>query len=690
MSLRITLSLLFTAAVGALLAAPACSSDDPASDPGSPDAGSDADAAPGPQNPGGPCACDADCIGTDTHPALCLHGMCATRATAACAEAGTEAGCGAGSLCFDSTTLGGNGVCLPVFDAASCTGGAESRRGVCAPIKGKGCDAGCGTLCEVPTPPPGAPGAACAADGECALADPMCYEGSGDWFDGYCLSFGCTAGASCGQGGDCLPVANDGSGVCVQTCGIDLDCRIGYACSQVEGGTGMYCRAGCDAASSCPSGFVCLGTKCVDESVACSPDNPYGTCPDGMWCDAGTCNDQPFACNGEDDALEDNDTRETAKPAPAGLTQGLRSCYGDADWYAVTVPKGKILRVGIDFQHSAGDIDLVVYDAKGTLVGSRYGAVYPYGMRDQETSSEYYGLWSEAGGSQYFLRVVGYQQAENLYSLRVDELDYQDAASCLDVQSLEECASQAANGEKLLPFPFPDPDATFAGENYDWDTFANYRFARRELVMLIRHALAETSKAFPGTTPLGLIDVCQKDGITPGYDVDSPRHPESTHDQGGNIDIAYFQTDGDNHAEIICGDGSQHADGFCSPAAESSHKVDLPRQAFFMAKIFSYPRLRVIGVDQVMAPLIADAAKVLAALPASDPQHITAQELNGFFFQMASGSGWPYHHHHIHVSLSWWTSSQVLPPAERSPHPSMFRDPTRPAPMVSIWPPRGK
>jgi hypothetical protein len=104
----------------------------------------------------------------------------------------------------------------------------------------------------------------------------------------------------------------------------------------------------------------------------------------------------------------------------------------------------------------------------------------------------------------------------------------------------------------------------------------------------------------------------------------------------------------------------------------------------------------VIGVDQVLAPLITDAAKLLAALPATDPQHITAQELYGFNFKVGAGSGWPYHHHHIHVSLNWWTSSQTVPDfGELSPNPSLFRDPALPAAslppssQISAWPPRG-
>jgi hypothetical protein len=172
--------------------------------------------------------------------------------------------------------------------------------------------------------------------------------------------------------------------------------------------------------------------------------------------------------------------------------------------------------------------------------------------------------------------------------------------------------------------------------------------------MLVRDALAKTMRAFPGTKPLSLIDVCQIDGITPGYDVDHPRHPESTHDQGGNIDIAYFQTDGSNNAEIVCGDGSRHEDGYCSSAAARRHIVDLERQAFFIAKLFSSERTRVVGVDKILAPQLLRTAEALRWLPRGNPKRISAAELASFSDRMAYGEGWPYHHHHIHLSMQWW------------------------------------
>jgi hypothetical protein len=79
-------------------------------------------------------------------------------------------------------------------------------------------------------------------------------------------------------------------------------------------------------------------------------------------------------------------------------------------------------------------------------------------------------------------------------------------------------------------------------------------------------------------------------------------------DGGGNIDIAYFQSDTDpyNEGTIICGDDSVHADGWCKTA--DKHIVDLPRQAFFMAKLTSNSRTRVIGIDKLIAPLVIEEA----------------------------------------------------------------------------------
>lgn len=436
------------------------------------------------------------------------------------------------------------------------------------------------------------------------------------------------------------------------------------------------------------------GEEGTDSNAPPAEDEPPADDVDSAM--AGGGEGTPFpgkgsSCAAGGDALEPNDSLSSAVDAPVGVTTNLSICNGDEDWMRVVVPAGTIARVGIETNVKNGDLDLVIHDAYGRIVGSRYGDVYPYSYRGHETNTEYFGLYSERGGAVYYVRVVGHAGAQNGYKLRVDHFAYADGASCTGAGfGSFDCEGLGGKGSGLLPFPFPDPDDTTLGDAYDFASYANYRFARRELVMLVRNALAETRRAFPGTKRLSLSDICQMDGITPGYDVGSPRHPKSTHDQGGNIDIAYFQTDDANDLEIVCNDGATHGDGYCTPGATKKHKVDLPRQAFFMAKLFDSPRTRVVGVDKILAPLLVDAAKSLAALPYGDPQRITSAELSAFSSKMAYGPGWPYHHHHIHLSMKWWVKSAGVSESSSAfaPFPSMQAPGITGGALETTFPPR--
>lgn len=657
------------AAAVALLAA-GCA-EEPARDTGNGGAtgtttSSTTESAPGP--PGARCAGDADCAGDR---ALCLLGVCMTRAEGACPAPGTEQGCPAGATCFDTDMLADTGVCFPSFDAASCAG-VENRLGLCSPVRGDSCDAGCGAACAASGVAPGNAGAPCDAAADCSLSKAQCYSdalngiGPHGWVDGYCLS-PCKKDGDCGPEAGCFPIAGNGGGVCMNTCGMDLDCRAGYVCRRVDGEEGSFCSAGCDAAATCPAGTTCLGPFCVSDEVACSEAHPHGFCPPGSWCDAGKCNDAKFSCGGAKDALEPNDTLDSASPTQEGTTEGLTLCEGDEDWIRVEVPAKTIVRVGIRFENAAGDVDLVAYDEAGTLLSSRMPETYPYpySYRDEETGTEYFGFYSEAGGATYYVRALGYKGAQNVYSLHVDSFPYTDGPSCEGAgYSHDDCAGKGAGGSGLLPFPFADPADSVVGKGYVWETFGNYRFARRETIMAVRHALSETLATFPGTPRVSLVDACQIDGVTPGYDVGAPRHPVTTHDQGGNIDIAYFQTDGSNDGEVICGDGTTAADAYCTPEAAQTNIVDFPRQAFFMAKLYANPRTRVIGVDRVIGPLLQAAAKELRDLPAGDPRKITEAEYQGFLDRIAWGDGWPYHQHHIHLSMRWWSQDAKAPAPE--------------------------
>ena len=587
--------------------------------------------------------CEGDAICWDVDDEGFPGGMCVI-------EDCTQDSCPEGSGCFEFTD--GVSRCI-----ATCASNDDCRVG-----EGYLCD-------EHDTCWPGTgtvpPGGSCSDPTQCQGGDDAyCFDSDG-YVGGYCIIVYCTEG-SCPEGSECRELFSSGSSAvaaCVPVCTEGSECREGYQCyEEVDSEADHVCLPWCEGDEACPGLYGCRENECVDVSNECTPTNPYGECPEGSWCDEGVCNSEPFACDG-DDALEPNDAQADAVDAPVGTTDGLTICDGDEDWFRVEVPAGTIAKVGIQFQHAQGDLDLVVYDEAGELVGSRLGPIYPYSQyREYETGSEYYGLYSQNGGSVYYLRAVGYDNATAAYGLEVTHIPYEDGSDCEGAgYTTDECVGTGANGSGLLPFPFPDPEDTYVGEGYQFDTFGNYRFGRREVIMAVRYALHETTETFGAADALGLVDFADITGTTPGYDVGDPRHPESTHDQGGNIDIAYWQTDGSNDADIICNDGSVHNDGYCSSAAVDSHVVDLERQAFFMAKLQYGGRLRVIGVDQVIAPLIEDAADALGALPDGDPKKLTSVEVSTLKSKMAYGSGWPYHHHHIHVSYQWWGRS--LPPS---------------------------
>lgn len=170
--------------------------------------------------------------------------------------------------------------------------------------------------------------------------------------------------------------------------------------------------------------------------------------------------------------------------------------------------------------------------------------------------------------------------------------------------------------------------------------------------MLVRWALQRTRARFTGTTALAVLDAAKADGVTPGYDIGNPRHPQSTHDQGASVDLAYFNSLAApyNDARAICDAAGGSNDGFyCTAAASTQHVVDLPRQTYFLAQLFGSARVRVVGVDPVIAPLLVNEADRQLALG-----WISQAERDAFTTHLASGNGWPFMFRSLHVALRWW------------------------------------
>ena len=500
----------------------------------------------------------------------------------------------------------------------------------------------------------------CMDDADCAGANSTCYPESynGDptgFVQGYCIIFDCTN--NCPAGSTCLEVGTDGSTACLPKCTSNSDCRIGYAC---EGGV---CFPNCAADADCPSCYECYQSDgiCVAEEVGCSAANPMGWCPEGLFCQQGQCQEFDFTC--EDTTYEPNETKGAAQSiSPGSFKQAVKSdlqvCVSDNDWFKLQIPAGKTGTLGIYFYHDLGDLDLCMYDSTGKLVACRYPFEdYPANWRGYDWNDEFLSVFAATGTKTYYFKADGWSGQANNYNLYAWLTDWQDGKTCTDYFSFNECKGCKANGQcikddfqaNLIQFPHPDQSDPFVGDGYMVEHASGYNWLRREGIMLVRHAIKEVQAKFPGTQPLGLMDMCQIDGITPGFDVGDPRHPATTHDEGGNIDIAYYQKNGENSGKVVCAPNGGATDGyFCT--STTNHIVDLPRTAYFMAKLAESPRMRVMGVDKLLAPLIEDALKDL-----KDSGAISASSYAKTKSAMAYGDGWPFHHHHIHVSLLWWS-----------------------------------
>jgi len=542
-----------------------------------------------------------------------------------CALEGCSSGtCPAGSGCFEFTS--GTSYCIK-----TCAADNE-----CRTTDGYICDADATCWPGDPSPPipnGGSPiGGPCLYSDDCADVDAgaSCYfeaneHGGSGFVGGYCMLWNCQPGG-CPAGAKCISVTSNGTMACMADCS-NAACPQdkGYTCSAQT----QTCWPGCSAHSDCPSGYGC--------------NADLGMCQKGFT-------DSPFAC--DDQTFEPNPT--IAQPATLAVpsqTQDVDLCAGEEDWYQVTIPAGHIGTVGADFWHVNGDLDLIAYDENGEFLGSRvWYETYPESWRGHETGDEFLSIYSANAPVNGFFRVRGHENAQNSYDLSVTTTEWTDGLMCTDFYGFDECRGfDGTPSGTMVQFPFPRADDPFVPGGYTFDSYGGYRWLRRETIMVVRYAIHETQKQFPGTGPLGLIDMADRHGITPGFDVGDPRHPASTHDQGGNIDIAYYQSDGDSSAESVCGPNNSDNDQyFCTSTA--NHIMDVPRTAYFIAMLARHPRLRVIGVDKLLAPLIIAELNAQAAAGT-----LTQTEANAAQSSLAYGDGWPFHHHHMHLSMRWWS-----------------------------------
>ena len=208
---------------------------------------------------------------------------------------------------------------------------------------------------------------------------------------------------------------------------------------------------------------------------------------------------------------------------------------------------------------------------------------------------------------------------------------------------------------EILPFD-PDFGAGYIDYPVNGETWDNQfrSYARRDLIQLVKHATAKiecktSDWDYWSFAPLGLVDMSESDGSIPGTSVGYPGHPPGTHEDGNDMDLAYYQLNTpDNSARDI----GYHYDGYDEVYHLTSEPfcLDPLRTALFISYLAEHPHLRVIGVDGQAGLIIEDALDILVAMGWIDENHRNNIPLA--YEVEDEGYGWfLFHHHHLHVSM---------------------------------------
>ncbi|MBS1149788.1 MAG: hypothetical protein H6Q89_1486, partial [Myxococcaceae bacterium] len=344
-------------------------------------------------------------------------------------------------------------------------------------------------------------------------------------------------------------------------------------------------------------------------------------------------------------AYEPNNSIATATLLSPGTYPQLEICgTTELDIFKVQIPAMSVLTTSIKFVNATGNLDLYLGD--GTVDAQGYLNTLDASSTTTFNEEEVLNLPFATATTVYVI-VDGAAGAVGKYDLKITVTpgvtDRDCFASC---KMMTQMTGATAWGT-----------AQANTDGYFMVTPSKYAWGRKDLVGLLKYATDSVQVRFPGTAndAVAVSDICQADGLTPGTDVGSPRHPTTTHVRGNDVDVAYFQNDGKSNYQIICGPGTDtngngsggtYNDGqFCTT---NTNVVDIAREVFFLAKLAESPDFRVVGVDQTLAaPFRAQALTLYNAGEIGVRQYRRITEGLGF----GAAGGWQYHHHHIHLSL---------------------------------------
>jgi len=366
-----------------------------------------------------------------------------------------------------------------------------------------------------------------------------------------------------------------------------------------------------------------------------------------------------------DESLNDDLASRAGVLTEDGNTHSdLLLCTGDLDVYRIDIPAHSWVSVELAIDGSGAgptDLDLWQIDNPTDALPGHLDLL-------NDSASDMNVVWYSASEESYerlawynptaerltkTFVVDGYEGASATYDLVLSVSEWHET---LDCDTAFDNSSESGPCNRIMQFP----QANTMDDGYVVSHEAHYSNLRREVAYLVRYAAAETAATFENTRPIGLLDMSQRDGDTPGRMEGSLRHPEGTHVYGNDIDIAYYQTGSDNLGRVVCPSNDGY---FCTG---DPTLLDARRTAFFIARLMESPYLRVIGVDPKIAAAVFDAADDLRSegLLTSDDTY----RLNRY---LAYGDGWPFHHHHLHFSWDWESGHEQrsAPPEGCQLHP---------------------
>lgn len=204
---------------------------------------------------------------------------------------------------------------------------------------------------------------------------------------------------------------------------------------------------------------------------------------------------------------------------------------------------------------------------------------------------------------------------------------------------------EPAEGPGYINYPMP------GGETWEDQIFS---YLRRDFVHLVKYATAKVACKtaewdYGNFAPLGLGDMSEEDGSTPGASLGQLRHPVGTHEDGKDIDTAYYQLYSPDNLLRPVGD---HYEG----TVDQYHLVGEPyaldswRTALYIAYLSEHPNLRVVGVDGRIGPILETTLNDLVTLGWITQE--LRESIPLAYEVVDEGLGWYYfHHHHMHISF---------------------------------------